>query len=219
MKQGRIGILGGTFDPVHQGHLEVASSIRSQLALDQVVFVPAYRPPHKKQRPQADAWHRFAMLVLATQGREDLSVSTIELETRRAAYTVDTIARLRKSWGDQTRLYFILGADLFEEITSWRDYERLLTSCHFVVMTRPGYALHADHLPARARRRIVDLRLNREPEAVKDTGQYHVYLCDAVSSPISSTAIRDTLGANQPLEGALPPAVEDHIRKYRLYQN
>jgi nicotinate-nucleotide adenylyltransferase len=217
MRHGRIGIFGGTFDPVHEGHIEVASSVRSRLALDRVIFVPAYCPPHKTERPQADAWHRFAMLILATHQRDDLFVSTIELETRQAAYTVDTMKRLRESWGERAQFYFIIGADLFEEITTWKEYERLLTSCHFVVMTRPGYSLQADHLPVRVRQRIVDLR--RTQGAVEETDQYHIYLCGDVSSPISSTAIREALGNGQSLTEALSPAVVAYIRKYRLYRN
>jgi nicotinate-nucleotide adenylyltransferase len=217
MKQRRIGMLGGTFDPVHQGHIEVASSVRAQLALDRVVFVPAYQPPHKKERPQANAWHRLAMLTLATQSRDDLWVSTIELETGQPAYSVDTVRRLQAMWGEAAQMYFIIGADSFEDIATWKEHERLLTSCHFAVMTRPGYSLIAEHLPAEARQRIVDLQ--RSQEGIRVMGQYHIYLCGGLSNPMSSTAIREALKTGHIPAGALAPAVEAYIRKYDLYRN
>lgn len=214
MSQWRIGILGGTFDPVHQGHLEMATQVRSRLSLDWVELVPSYRPPHKLGPPVADAWHRFAMLILATDEMEGVRVSTIELETLDAAYSIETVSRLKQRWGRQADLYFILGADSFQDITSWKEYERLLNSCHVVVVSRPGYSLTAEHLPETARQRIVDLRERRiEVEAV---GAYHIYLCGEVWSPISSTMIRQAIKEGKEVVG-LMPAVRRHIEKYRLY--
>lgn len=216
MTQLRIGIFGGTFDPVHQGHIEVATRIRSLLSLDWVDFVPAYRPPHKLELPVADAWHRFVMLVLATSEHEGLFISTIELETLEAVYTVETIQRLKQRWQERAELYFIIGADSFEEITTWKDYQRLLDSCHFAVMTRPGYSLRAEHLPEAVRRRIVHLR-DGLPKAEAAQG-YQIYLCEDVWNPISSTAIRQALKERRWVDG-MPPAVLRHIEKYHLYRN
>lgn len=214
MKRRRIGIFGGTFDPVHQGHLEVATRVRSLLSLDWVELVPAYRPPHKLGPPVADAWHRFAMLILATNEMDGVRVSTIELETLEAAYTIDTMTRFKQRWGLQADLYFILGADSFEDIISWKDYERLLNSCHFAVVTRPGYPLTTGHLPETVQRRIVDWR-ERAPEFEVSTG-YQIYLCGEVSNPISSTTIRQAVKDGRWVEGLIP-AVRRHIEKYQLY--
>ncbi len=216
MTRRRIGIFGGTFDPVHLGHIEVAVRVRALLSLDRVDFLPAYRPPHKRELPVADAWHRFAMLVLATEEHEGLFVSTLELETRRLNYTIDTIARLQRHWGEMTQLFFIMGADSFEEITTWKAYEQLLGQCHFVVMTRPGHPLRTDHLPPSARHRIVDLREGSRP--MESPSRYQIYLCGGVESPISSTQIRQALKTGQPVRG-LAPAVRRHIEKYQLYRN
>jgi nicotinate-nucleotide adenylyltransferase len=214
MTQWRIGILGGTFDPVHQGHLEVATRVRSLFSLDWVEFIPAYRPPHKLGPPAADAWHRFAMLVLATNEMDGIRVSTIELETLEAAYTIDTIARFKQRWGQEADLYFIIGADSFEDIISWKDYERLLNSCHFAVVSRPGHSLTAEHLPETVRRRIVDLR--ERATGAEAASEYQIYLCGEVANPISSTTIRQAVKEGRFVAGIIP-AVHRHIEKYQLY--
>ncbi|MBI3952038.1 MAG: nicotinate (nicotinamide) nucleotide adenylyltransferase [Acidobacteria bacterium] len=216
MRQLRIGVFGGTFDPVHQGHIEVALRVHSLLSLDWVDFVPAYCPPHKLDIPTANAWHRFAMLALATNEQEGLFVSTIELDTFQAVYTVETIRRLKQIWKERAEFYFIIGADSFEEITTWKDYERLLNSCHSAVMTRPGYSLKTEHLPETIRRQIVDLRDGFRME--KPEPGYHIYLCGSVSNPASSTAIRQALRERRLVDG-IPPVVLHHIEKYQLYRN
>jgi nicotinate-nucleotide adenylyltransferase len=145
-----------------------------------------------------------------------LFVSTIELEANESVYTIETIQRFKQAWQDRAEFYFIIGADSFEDITTWKDYERLLNSCHFVVMTRPGYSLSSRHLPEAIRRRIVDLR-NEAPVAEAAEG-FHIYLCGDVSNPISSTAIRQALREQRTVEG-IPPLVRHHIEKYHLYRD
>ncbi len=215
MTKKRIGIFGGTFDPVHQGHIQVALHIRSLLSLDWVDFVPAYDPPHKCPRPEANAWHRFAMLVLATSIYDGLYVSTIELETTASAYTIDTIKRLKHASGHQAEFYFIMGADSFEELTTWKDHDQLLDSCHFAVMTRPGHSLSIDHMPEAVRGRIIDLRRER-PESGVSSG-YQIYLCGDVSNPVSSTNLREALKEGRWME-EVPRPVRLYIEKYKLYQ-
>jgi nicotinate-nucleotide adenylyltransferase len=216
MTRFRIGIFGGTFDPVHQGHIEVARRLRARLSLDWIEFVPAYRPPHKLSTPEADAWDRFAMLILATKEDEDLYVSTIELEAAEAVYTIDTIRQLKPMWGARAELYFIIGADSFEEITTWKEYEHLLNSCHFAVVTRPGYSVRAENLPESIRERIVDLRDGFPGDQA--TEGYRIYLCRDVWNPISSTAIRHALKHQQQVDGLIP-VVQQFIEKYQLYRD
>ncbi|MDW8240290.1 MAG: nicotinate-nucleotide adenylyltransferase [Acidobacteriota bacterium] len=215
MKPLRIGIFGGSFDPVHQGHMEVAVAVCNRLSLDRVEFVPAFRAPHKKSAATASHWHRFAMLVLATTAHEKFFVSPIELELSRPAYTIETIQRFKQQWPDQTEFYFILGADSLAEITSWKDYETLLSSCHFVAVNRPGHDLSVNHLPESAHRRVIDLRVSSLPAT--SPHEPVIYLCTDVANPISSTDIRRALKEGKRVE-AIPPMVWQHIEKYQLYQ-
>src|ERR1043165_3638677 len=137
----RTGIYGGTFDPVHNGHLEVARRVLQLFELDQVIFVPACLPPHKRSRKLTSAFHRFAMLALATEADQRLLVSTVELDAPDRPYAVNTVERMRESFGDEADLFFIVGADAWLEITTWKEWERLLTLCHLIVVTRPGFDL------------------------------------------------------------------------------
>lgn len=215
MKPLRIGIFGGSFDPVHQGHIEVALAVCNRLQLDRVEFVPAFRAPHKKSAATVNPWHRFAMLVLATTAHEKLFVSPIELELSRPAYTIETIQRFKQQWPHQTEFYFIMGADSFEEITLWKDSEALLKSCHFVAVTRPGHHLSVHHLPESARRRVIDLRSSSSP--AMSTREPAIYLCGDVAHAVSSTEIRQALKEGKRVD-AIPPMVWHYIEKYQLYQ-
>ncbi|MGZ8844779.1 MAG: nicotinate-nucleotide adenylyltransferase, partial [Pyrinomonadaceae bacterium] len=138
MQQRRAAIYGGTFDPVHNGHLEVARRVQKLFALDEVIFVPACVPPHKRGTGISSAFHRFTMLALATENDDRLRVSTVELDQPDRPYAVETVARMQQKLGSRYRLFFIMGADSWSEITTWRDWRRLLTMCDHIVVTRPG---------------------------------------------------------------------------------
>ncbi len=140
----RVALYGGTFDPVHLGHLEVARRIAELFEIEKVLFVPAQIAPHKVTRAVTPPLHRYAMLVLATQGDPQMFVSTFELDAPDRHYTVDTIAHFLSRFGDATELVFIMGADSWSEITTWRDWERLLTMTSHIVVTRPGYDVGKD---------------------------------------------------------------------------
>ena len=222
----RISLYGGTFDPVHDGHLAVARSLLGGLALDEVLFVPAYLAPHKRSAPPTPAWHRHAMLVLATQGEPRMRITTAELDAPEKPYTVETLARLRAEHGVAARLFFIMGADSWAEIKTWREWERLLLTSDHVVMTRPGYALDASHVGDEIRGRVVDLRgaaasaAARELEAAGGTPR--IYLTDAVQVNVSSTAVRRAAlarGGDEAKPLPVPPAVAEYVRKYDLYRN
>ncbi len=213
----RIGLFGGTFDPVHRGHLEVASAAARTFLLDRVYFIPAGRPPHKRTPPRVSAWHRYAMLVLATKDRDDFFVSTVELETDKTAYTVDTVTTLRRLFSPESDFYLIMGADSFEEITQWKGYERLLALTHLVVMTRPGHALRADHLPERFRPVIVEVG-SEPPVASSFAHGRRIFFCHAVSTGISATAVRCAVEQGEAIEQLVVPDVARYIAKYRLYR-
>lgn len=214
-----IAAYGGTFDPVHNGHLEIARAIVRNFELDQLLIIPAHRPPHKGSRAIADAYHRFAMAALATIDDSRVLVSTIELDAPDRPYTFETVERLQSAFGTETRLFFIMGADSFEELTTWREPARLLSSTSVIVVTRPGYDVGTSHLDERFRQKIVDLR-GREPQTRlgEDLNEHHIYLTGYVNTRISSTEIRERVRDGESIEGLVPPRVAEYIGKYELYR-
>ena len=220
MKAKRAAIYGGTFDPVHNGHLKVARRVQKLFGLDELFFVPACVPPHKRGAGISPAFHRFAMLALATQKDEPLRVSTVELDHPERPYAVETVARMQEQLGDDCRLFFVMGADSWSEITTWREWQRLLTMCDHIVVTRPGYGL--DTSPAGAN--VIDLR-GKSDEVVKalvsDSGSPRGFVTDAVIEDVSATAIRAAarVGDANALTNMVPPEVASYIGKYGLYRN
>jgi len=219
----RMAVYGGTFDPVHNGHVEVARRILKLFELDEVLFMPAYVAPHKMRASVLPAFHRYAMLALATQDDEWLKISTAELEAPELPYTVETIARLKAEFGEATRLFFVMGADSWSDITTWRDWQRLLGLCDYIVITRPGYELKPEGVPVAAEN-IVDMRrLDRENMAVllNEDKKSRVFITDAVMLDISATEVRAVAraGDREKLRGLVPPRVAEYIEKYRLYEN
>src|SRR5205085_7946689 len=196
MKQRRVGLYGGTFDPVHAGHIAVARALLELFALDEVLFIPAHVAPHKRSnaRQPASPLHRYAMLVLATTDEPRLRVSTVELDAPERPYTVETLARLRSEFDASARLFFVMGADSWRDITTWREWQRLLALTDQIVMTRPGYTLSTEHETDEVRRRIVDLRGRKASEVAATlaamTDEPRIYFSDAVSAALSGTAIR-----------------------------
>jgi len=221
----RIALYGGTFDPVHDGHVAVARELLKLFALDEVLFIPAHVAPHKRRRvPPASPVHRYAMLALATQGEARFRISTVELDEPENPYTVDTVARLTEATPG-ARFLFVMGADSWEEITTWREWERLLSLVSHVVVTRPGYELPTGHVTEEARGRIVDLRGSapgaRGERAIDVTGESKIYFTDAVNVEIASSDIRRAVReAGEGSEGSIrvPQPVAEYIKKYRLYR-
>ena len=207
-----IGLLGGTFDPVHCGHLDVARAARQALGLDEVWMVPSRVPPHRSA-PHASAPHRFAMTALAVSGEAWLRVSDVEMEAEGPSYTIDTLGRLEQRGVDARDICFITGADAFRDIASWKGHAELLSRCHFAVVSRPGLSALAlqELLPGLADRMVL-------AGAAGATVQRAIVLVDAVTSPVSSTSVRDTVRAGRPLAGLVPPAVAVHIDRHRLYR-
>lgn len=221
----RIALYGGTFDPVHTGHIAVAQGLSKIFALDEVLFIPAYVAPHKRVKTVTPALHRYAMLVLSTQGEPHLRVSTIELDAPERPFTVDTLARMRVNLGEDARLFFVMGADSWMEITTWREWEKLFGLANHIVVTRPGYELNVGHVTPGIRAKIVDLRGQSQEEAatgIDDSGQSdeRIFITDAVNVDISATEIRAGIGEGREADWLryVEPSVADYIRKYGLYR-
>ena len=140
-KVAKIGIMGGTFDPVHYGHLVTAEGARCEFGLDQVLFLPSGIPPHKTKKRVSSAEHRYMMTVLATLSNPHFEVSRIDIDRKGISYTIDTLQILREQYGPKVELYFITGADAIFEIMSWKDSDQLLKIAHFIAATRPGFSL------------------------------------------------------------------------------
>lgn len=219
----RIAIYGGTFDPVHSGHLEIARSVSQLFEIDQFLFVPARVAPHKQDAQVSSEIARYAMLALATQKDPRLCISTFELEGRATQYTVDTLQHFRAEFEETADLFFVMGADSWTEITSWREWELLLSLVNHVVVTRPGYEFSADHVGSAVAGRVADVRgpakegVSRNVEA----GRPKIFVTDAVMRDVSATAVRQAARENRfdDLQKLTTPAVAEYITKYRLYRN
>lgn len=217
--QQRIAVYGGTFDPIHNGHLRVAEAILDAFAMDRMLFVPAFVPPHKRDQQISSPFHRLAMLALVTADQPRMFVSSIELEAPQRPYTIETLVRLRADLGD-VQLFFVMGADSFRDVTMWREHGRLLTEFDVIVATRPGYESDtniAAHLAPNLQAACVDLRGGQVPS--KDGFvKPHIYLTDYVAMDVSATAIREAVEQDQPIEKMVPTAVAAYIEKYQLYR-
>jgi len=213
----RIALYGGTFDPVHTGHVEVARRVSKLFEIEKVIFIPAQMAPHKIGRPVTEPIHRYAMLALATQDDPRLSISTFELDAPDRRYTVDTVQRFQQALGDSTELFFIMGADSWSEITTWREWERLLTMTNHIVVTRPGYEPATNDVGPISER-IVDLRGGHSPSQAG--GERKIFFTDVVMKDISATNIRRLAseGRINELADLLPGPVLEYIRKYEIYR-
>jgi nicotinate-nucleotide adenylyltransferase len=194
----RIGILGGTFDPIHVGHLEMADEACQALDLTRVILLPSRVPPHRSTGPRASAFHRFAMAAMAASERHRLMASDLELQREGPSYTSLTLEHLHADGLDPSRLYFILGADAFSEITTWHDYPRLLDLSNFAVISRPGFSV---------------TKLGARPSKA-DTSVFYVI---GKTPDVSSTEIRRRIGAGESIDGLVPRSVASHIERHRLY--
>ncbi|MGH9253150.1 MAG: nicotinate-nucleotide adenylyltransferase [Vicinamibacterales bacterium] len=210
-----LGVLGGTFDPVHFGHLDAAEAARSALALTDVLFVPSHDPPHRPVDPRASAFHRFAMVALATNGCPGYRVSDLELLRTGTSYTADTLRSLHAAGWHPGQLFFILGTDACAEIATWHEFPAVLDAAHFVVVARPGTT--GDQALARSpalRRR----HARSKTERLDENGPTGVFLVETDTRDISSTTIRQRLAARRPIDDLVPPGVARHIALHHLYQ-
>ena len=212
----RTGILGGTFDPIHFGHLDVAAAARRALELTEVIFVPSRTPPHRQTAPVASGNDRLAMVALAVANQPAYRVSDQELRASGPSYTSVTLKTCARAGLRPSQLFFITGADAFAEIASWHDYPSLLSLAHFIVVSRPGYAtselgqrLH--HLGSRM----------HNAGTFGDSDLRHdetwIWLVDAATRDISSSDIRTCVARRNPIDQQVPPSVAAYIERRRIY--
>ena len=212
----RIGIFGGTFDPVHRGHLVVARAALRRLKLDKLYFVPVGMPPHKQRKPRAAFRHRFAMLRRATAREPRFAVS--RLEASGVHYSIDTVRRMKRPLKKGDRLFFLIGIDAFRDIASWRQAEALVRECEFVVSVRAGWSLR-------------DVSLTLPPSLRRSAGCYPrrgrgmlkvdgvvIHLLSGVRAPVSATQVRAAARRGRPLAKWVPGPVAEYIRKKGLYR-
>lgn len=217
----RIAFYGGTFDPVHNGHLTIAKTLIELFAFDEFYFVPAFHAPHKRDKKVSSAVCRYAMLALATQNEPQIKISTVELEAPEKPYTFETLTKLKNHYQNSARIFFVMGADSWNEIDTWREWEKLLLLTNFVVVTRPNHHIETAHVTPEIAGRIVDLRdVNNDQIAVKSHSE-GIFVTDAILLDVSSTAIRQEIASqnSQNWRNLVSTFVGDYIEKYKLYQS
>jgi len=199
----KIGILGGTFNPVHKGHLRIAERALSEFNLDGIVFVPSGTPPHKSNKNLAPGAERLRMMELAVSGNPKFSVSKTELDRPGYSYAIDTFNEFRKKFGGDAELYYIMGMDSINDILSWKKPLELFRLCRFIVATRPG-----------ARKRTFN-RLMKFPPLERHSDKIDLI---EVEFDVSSTEIRDRIRTGEPISGLVPESVEKYVREKGLYR-
>lgn len=237
-KQMNIGLFGGTFDPIHKGHIALARAAKERCGLGRIYFVPANVPPHKQHQPLASYFHRYAMVVLATREDKEFVPSLLEAPgdhsaptgkkpstshgAERANYSIDTALRLKQTLKKADRLFFLIGMDAFNEIAKWHEPEALFHECEFVVASRPGYSLAdvANALPENLRPKPAAIKPFARQPAQGDLilPGVSVHLLEKVHENVSATAIRDAVAAQRPLTKFVDPAVAEYIKKMGLYK-
>ena len=214
----KIGLLGGTFNPIHLAHLRIAEEARDACGLDRIVFIPAATPPHKSTAGEVPFQDRYAMTELATKDNPTFAASDLENRRTGKSYSVDSLAILQRE-NPGAQFYFIIGMDSFLEIHTWKDYRRLFTLSHFVVIPRPGFTLSAppeELLPVAVRREFCyDENLGK---FVHNSGNLLIFLKETFLD-ISSTRIRQMVKEKRSIKYLVTPAVEDFIRRHGLYLN
>lgn len=212
----KIGLFGGTFNPIHIGHLRGAEEIREAFSLEKVVFVPAATPPHKDAEKIVDPDHRLKMVRLGTRTNPAFSTSEIELRRPGKSYSIDTIRYFQRNQG--TSLFFILGRDAFGEIETWKDYEQLFFLCNFIVMARPGFEETSSSAPLPPRLTSV-FRYSPEGGSWIHVSGHTLHFRAITFLDISSTRVRELIGRKESVRYLLPREVETYIRRHGLYQS
>ena len=209
----RVGILGGTFDPIHLGHLEAASAAQRALSLDRVLLLPSRTPPHRSIEPRASVFHRFAMAALAAAER-GMCVSDLEVRRDGPSYTALTLEALHRDGLAPVQLFFITGSDAFAEVASWYDYPHILQLANFVVVSRPGAPRASDLIP---NPRSPELSAEAVQSPITDPARPTMYSVEVETPNVSSTDIRRRVGAGESIDGLVPSSVAGHIRRHHLY--
>jgi nicotinate-nucleotide adenylyltransferase len=216
----RIALYGGTFDPPHNGHFAIARAITGILELDRFIFVPAFHAPHKKDKSPTSTFHRLAMLSLETMRDSRFEVSTMELEDTEHPYTFQTLQRARTVF-EGKQIFFIIGGDSWNEIVTWKEWERVLTSAGIIVVTRPGHDLVIDHVSDTVRERIIDVRRQSPQELGRAVDEYEdeaIFFTDAVQLDIAASDLRGLISSGDSTwKSSVPEEVANYIEKYQIY--
>jgi len=216
----RLAFYGGSFDPVHRGHVAVAAALLERFELDGFTFIPAFHAPHKLRSQPTSAYDRYSMLCLATQNEPKLFVSRMEIEMPERPFSVETLARLNEQHPDD-EIFFVMGADSWMEITAWREWEKVLSLTDHIVVTRPGIEIDTGHVTNEIRSRIVDARgLERADELRPQISHLRsIYFTDSVNLDISATEIRRKIRESvTDWQQDVPEAVANYIQKYQIYK-
>lgn len=198
----RIGLMGGTFNPIHMGHLITAEAVWETFGLDEVLFIPSAHPPHKDEHGMIAPNHRLRMTELAIRGNPHFRISDIELRRQGPSYAVDTVRTLKEIYGDDAELYFITGADAVNDLSTWYHARELLGVCHFIAATRQGAELDMERLQAH----------------FGELGKTHIHRLPTPALEISSTDIRERLLQGRSVRYLVPAVVEEYIGKEGLYR-
>ncbi len=198
----KIGIMGGTFDPIHLGHLATAEAVRESFSLDEIIFIPAARPPHKRGRNVADEFSRLTMTTLATQSNEFFKVSDMEMKRKGLSYTLDTMNELHEIFGQSTEIFFIIGADSLVDLQKWHAARELVDKCHFIATTRPG----------------IDVDFSAVENFFGNVARKHIHRITTPALEISSTDIREKVRLGRSIKYLVPEVVEAYISKAGLYR-
>jgi nicotinate-nucleotide adenylyltransferase len=216
-----LGLLGGTFNPVHNGHLEIARQTRDVLHLERIVFIPTGDPPHKPQGNLAPARDRYEMVQLAVASDPSFTVSDIEVRRPGKSYSIDTIRLLLEQYGKSISLYFLIGLDAFLELPTWRDPAVALTLCSFVVISRPGAFFQAlgtlPLIPRIPRQSLVDLDEGHSSRLDVPIGEHALICLRLPPCEVSASDIRTRIKQGLPTANLLPPAVESYILQHHIY--
>jgi len=225
----KIGIIGGTFDPIHCGHLNIARLMGDKFALERIIFMPALEPPHKDTEEISAFPHRYAMVERAIEPENKFCVSALEAQRQGRSYTVDTLRQLR-ALHPHAALYFLMGMDSFAKLDSWKEYNRLFEYCNIVVAQRPGTPTYVrrEDLPVAlrqlfcydaARKGFTFAEDDKKPVTPDSLDHGSLYFLREACMDISSTEIRHRVQHNQPLDGMVPEAVQKYIAQHDLYKN
>jgi nicotinate-nucleotide adenylyltransferase len=219
----RVGLLGGSFNPIHNGHLAIAGDVRDKLQLDRVLFVPTGNPPHKQDGSLAPAKDRYEMIRLAIADTSSFDLSDMELRRTGKSYTIDTVRTLQHQFGPSTNLYFLIGLDAFLDLPNWKEPQELLRLCPFVVVPRPGQSFQSlaaiPLLPPLELQALVQLDSGESPRLEIASPSCRAIICLPI--PLCSTSasdIRQRIKQGTTLANLLPPPVESYILQHRLYQ-
>ncbi len=225
-----IALFGGTFDPIHRGHVIVARAAAAKFELKQVWFIPADIPPHKQKTPILSFYHRYAMVALALTGEKTFVPSLLEApdpatdgSSRKPSYSIDTVRRVKATLGKSDHLYFLIGMDAFKDIAKWHEAEALLRECDFIVAARPGYSLAdvASSLPEKLRPAAPVTKLFRKQkmEGPLVLPGATLHMLPETHENVSATQIRASVERGGALKRLVPDAVADYIQKEHLYRN